>query len=276
MKVATYNILSGGFNSYSTNAQLPQRLQILQAGIKQIKADFIGLVDTFRWKELYSEKELQTLFGFKYAFHIDMDDIRVHKQIGIAVLTNIEGVRFHKIRLKTRNCIKAEVSLNNKVIDIFTAYLDDISEDAREIQMHALLDIRVTHPTIIMGDLNSISKEDVEELKLDWKRYLQNHPEFLKTKTYRSYCVPAFKEICKARVLEQIKSQGFIEVLDSKNKKPTALTKLHPWNMSEPILRVDHIFHTKGIKASSFEVLNSPVFEYASDHYPVVCNIEVV
>ena len=89
MKIASYNIMSGGFNNYNSASNKPERLHLIQKAIETIKPDFIGLIDTFRWVEIFTDKELQKLFNFKYSFHINLDDVRVDKRVGITVLSNL-------------------------------------------------------------------------------------------------------------------------------------------------------------------------------------------
>jgi len=76
MRIASYNIMSGGFNSYNTTSAAPQRLPLLQKAIREIGADIIGLVDTYRWNEIYTEADLKRLFGYKYAYCINLNDER--------------------------------------------------------------------------------------------------------------------------------------------------------------------------------------------------------
>lgn len=56
---------------------------MLQKALKSIDADFIGLIDTFKWKETFSSNELSEKFGYKNVFHINMEDTRVEKNIGV-------------------------------------------------------------------------------------------------------------------------------------------------------------------------------------------------
>ena len=122
MKIAAYNIASGGFNSYDSLSDQPERLPLLQKVIKKIGADFIGLVDTFRWREVFTTNDLRKIFGYQNTFHININDQRVDERIGIAVLTNLPVKHFKSIRLKTRDCLKTQIDHQGKVIDIFTLY----------------------------------------------------------------------------------------------------------------------------------------------------------
>ena len=163
MKIASYNILSGGFNSYGYESSLPERLELLKKAIGIINADFIGLIDTFRWDALYSISQLSELFGYKKAYCINLNDIRLKEKghnNGITVLTNLPVDQFKTITLETRDAIKTTLQINNNDLDIFTVYLDDLSEDVRVQQTQALLQyVDQTKPTIIMGDLNTLVLE---------------------------------------------------------------------------------------------------------------------
>src|ERR1044071_8673670 len=111
MKIASYNIMSGGFDDYSRNHGTPQRLTLLQTAIKKIDADVIGLIDTFRWDEMYTESDLTTLFGYKYAYCINLNDERL-RQIGhnngLTLLSNVK-INPRTIQLSSRDAIIAQV-----------------------------------------------------------------------------------------------------------------------------------------------------------------------
>ena len=100
MRIAAYNILSGGFTTYNYESKTPERLQLLIKAIKEINADFIGLIDTFRWDSLFTESELRKIFNYKYVHCINLQDERL-KSIGanngITILSNI---KFNKVLYK--------------------------------------------------------------------------------------------------------------------------------------------------------------------------------
>jgi len=124
MRIASYNIMSGGFNSYTYGYSIPDRLYLLRKAIKLISADFIGLIDTFRWRDIYTEKDLKKLFGYKKVFYINMNDTRVDKNIGIVVMTNLPVNDFKNVRLYNRDCIKITLIEKKILIDVFTIYLN--------------------------------------------------------------------------------------------------------------------------------------------------------
>jgi hypothetical protein len=64
MKVAVYNVASGGFNTYDSTADTPERLELLKEAVAAIDADIIGLTDTFRWAEVFTASQLQDTFNY--------------------------------------------------------------------------------------------------------------------------------------------------------------------------------------------------------------------
>jgi endonuclease/exonuclease/phosphatase family metal-dependent hydrolase len=43
-----------------------------------------------------------------------------------------------------------------------------------------------------------------------------------------------------------------------------------------PVLRLDHVFVTEGIGVSAVEVIRTPLTRVASDHYPIIADLEIV
>ena len=94
MKIATYNIMSGGFGNYSSSIpKTPERLPLLKQALKTIGADFLGLVDTFHWRSTFLPEDLQKIFDYRCAFCIDLEDLdKDHPDRrfgGVPYLTNL-------------------------------------------------------------------------------------------------------------------------------------------------------------------------------------------
>lgn len=272
MKIAAYNIMSGGFSSYISTVNKPERLRELQKAIQTIKADFIGLIDTFRWVEVLSAQDLKNLFGYREAFHINMDDVRVDKRIGVAVLTNLPVRTFQSVRLHTRKCIKAEVNFKKKVLNIFTIYLDDLSEETRLQQAHALLKQVTNHSTILMGDFNALHPEDVAQSKATCDAFLKANPSFKSRKDYRSYFVPVLESMYQTKVVPLVRSRGFLEAVNHGQVQPTVPTPLF-LKIPSPIFKIDYIFSTPDLMLNKLRVLKGGIFDETSDHYPIICEV---
>jgi endonuclease/exonuclease/phosphatase family metal-dependent hydrolase len=167
------------------------------------------------------------------------------------VLTNSEVKNFEKIRLFNRNAIKTEVVFEGKLVDIFSIYLDDMSEDIRLEQIKSLFKlINKNKPTIFMGDLNTMDIDD--------KAVLPNLGIELKN---------ILKDMSRGEVIKFIKNNGFIDANIDRLK--TVPTKLFPIKIDKAILRLDYIFYSQNLKLRNFEVLIGEIFDKTSDHFPI-------
>lgn len=270
MKIVSYNILSGGFNSYSYKSPAPERLELLKKAIKIINADFVGLIDTFRWKSLYSNDELTQMFGYKKAYSINLNDERLKKtghDNGITVLTNLAVEGFETISLRSRDAIKASIRINNHKLDIFTVYLDNLSEDTRIAQIKALLrQVNWDNSVIIMGDLNTLNAGEAIKVAPLINKFFAENPRLSEN------LKPVLEEMKRGEVIKILEKSGLQNA--DKNGIPTVPGKLFPAKIENAFLRVDHAFHTKNIQISNFNVPRAPIFDQVSDHYPIVFEIK--
>jgi len=250
--------MSGGFSDYGDMSKKPQRLDLLRKIITEGKPDFISLIDTYRWTEVFSIEELRKIFGYKNIFMVKLDDERLIKKghdNGITVMTNLDVLNFTQIRLFNRNAIKTTLSVDDKKIDIFSIYLDDMSEDTRLKQVESLFGFIDKNPTIFMGDLNTIDVDDKTVLPI-----LGNSLDNV------------FREMSRGEVIKYIKNNDFRDT--NLERVKTVPTKLFPIKISEPIARLDYIFYRGDFKVKSFDVLRGNLFDKMSDHFPIKVSLE--
>lgn len=272
MRVATYNIASGGFANYDSISDKPERLDFLRKAIRNIDADIIGLTDTFRWKDIFTSKHIEKLFDYPYSYHIDMNDARVDGRIGVAVLSRHPIIAHKVVRLHNRDAIKATVELadSNKLLDVFVLYLDDLSESTRQKQVQALkVHHAGTNPTIVMGDFNAVWPQHVAWTKQQVDNFIAANPDFKKRSDYKTIR-STFNNFYAATVLPSLAERGFVEPLEL---HPTALTPLHPLAMPA-IFPVDHILG-KNCTLSDYSVGRGILFNTTSDHYPLIAMFEL-
>lgn len=243
MNILSYNIRQGGFDSYNSKSVWPEKMVKLIKTVKEINADVVSLVDTFRWTELFTKEKLKDLFGFENIYQIDIDDKSIGISTGLTVMTNLKVKKFEIVKIYNRNIVKT--SLEN--IDIFTVYLSHKNENTRVKQVTSLLkQTNSKRPTVLIGDFNTIDKKDVVIPGL----------EILN---------PLITEMKKRVVTEIIKKRGFIDAdVKKRNTAPTIIM---------PVLRVDYAF-VKNVKVLNFKVLRDKVFDNLSDHYPIMLEIE--
>lgn len=266
MEIVSYNIMSGGFNAYDSVSKTPERLDLLVKTIQSIGADVVSLVDTHRWTEVFTTKDLIRLFGYEHVFSVKLEDERLRsngRDNGVTVLTRLKVEKFEKIRLFNRNAIKTSVS----GIEIFTTYLDDVSEDTRLKQSESLLNqVTVGVPTIITGDLNTIDEFDLSETKSQIEELLIQHPE---ARTMEL----SLRDMMRGEVTGKIREKGFVDM--GKGKGNTVPSKLFPIHTDKPIARFDYGFCTPDIKIENFEVLRGTQFDQLSDHFPIKMNVKL-
>lgn len=267
--------MSGGFNGYDSVASKPERLELLRKAIAEVDADILGLTDTFRWKDSFSQQELIEAFGYQYSFHIDMNDTRVDKRIGVAILSRIQLKACAQVRLHNRNAIKASVLIpgTDEVVQIFVVYLDDLSELTRMEEVRTLVETTERGvATVVIGDFNALWPEHVADVKHSMEQFFTNTTHRKAGEDYATSLKPTLENLYQAETLPSLKAAGFSEPTNRALK--TALTKLHPLNMSEAAFPVDHIL-TKDCRSKGYRVYDEPLFEEASDHYPLSAIIEL-
>lgn len=262
--------MSGGFNSHSSETPTPERLPELQAAVKEINADVIGLVDTFRWDELYSNEQLAELFGYKYAHNINLNDARLREtghNNGLAILSNIEITKWQTISLGSRDALLARCKVNGVEYTIILAYLDDESEDVRLQQVGMLEEhLQTDDPLILLGDFNTVKQSDVTATEQRLESFYANNPAVAKK------LKPLIDDMCRGEVIAQLEMQGLKDA-GEQNAQPTIPTPLFPATTAGPLLRLDYCMHTPAVVINNFTVLTGDTFDKASDHYPIVFDI---
>jgi endonuclease/exonuclease/phosphatase family metal-dependent hydrolase len=138
IKLLSYNIMSGGFLDYDPILPTPERLPLIKEVVSSINADFVGLIDTYRWDTYFSPHELTTLFNYPHVYSVCLNDESLKKighDNGISVLSRIPVSDFKTIRLHNRDAIKTSLATGKQQLDIFSVYFDHASEDTRLKQL---------------------------------------------------------------------------------------------------------------------------------------------
>jgi endonuclease/exonuclease/phosphatase family metal-dependent hydrolase len=272
VKVATYNILGGGFENYSRHGKNPPRLPLIKQVVSEIAADFVTLVDTFRWKEIFTVKDLVDHFGYKYVYHIDIEDDHVDPDVGITVLTDYEVISSNTIHIDKRNAIKTTVNYCGRDVDLYSVYFDYLKEDSRLKEAKSLISQLDHNPSIIMGDLNALDPEDFDITKTILKNILNlpsinNHHD-------TGALVQVVQDMLRGEVLPQLYQAGFAPIKDLSSLRPTIPTKFNPYGLITPILRLDHILVSRELEVTTLSVVENTLTDKASDHYPVTAEID--
>jgi endonuclease/exonuclease/phosphatase family metal-dependent hydrolase len=268
--IAAYNIQSGGFSDYSKKLSLPpERLQVIKTAIGMFHADFVGLIDTYRWETEFKPENLTAEFGFTYVKSISLqDEIRGinGEDTGLTILTKLPVVYCDVIKIANRNALLTTVRIGNNDLDIFTVYLDYLSEEVRLNQIKELLrQVRLDRPTIIMGDLNAISPREQIRFSNFLAGFSTKYPQLI----FQIW--PKVLEMLKGKVINYILANGFHD--GAIIKKPTVPTKLPNYPLRRAALRLDYAFANKLVDISNLTVPQDEIFDRASDHYPIVFDV---
>lgn len=271
MKIASYNIMSGGFAKYSHDVARPERLHLILTVVKEIDADVIGLIDTFRWDKTFSTQELKDLFGYKYILRTNLNDSRLAasggESIGMVLMSKHEWKNPSVVRLDTRDALKADFEIDGKEFTLFLAYLDDLKEEVRLRQAKALLKyVHNIENTIIMGDLNTFAPADIPSVNDDIKEFYNDNPGI------KAKLGPVLTEMQKGKVVQLLEASGLKDV--GVHGGLTIPTKLFPAVVAKPFLRVDYCFTGTGLVVSNFMVHASNATDAASDHLPISFTVQ--
>ncbi len=272
MRIATYNVMSGGFSDYTSTASTPERLPLLQEAIKTLQADVIGLVDTYRWDQIYRPDDLCQLFGYRFAACINLNDDRLRKlghNNGLTLLSQYELHDVQTLRLATRDALSAKVETENGSLQVVVLYLDDLSEDARLEQTEALLaQLDPSKPVILMGDFNTINPSDQTAASTVLGAFRKANPVILEKLN------PILGEMQRGEVIRRFEQAGFID--EASESHPTFATPLFPAVVTGPFLRIDYVLASKAVQVSDIRVATDDVFQQASDHYPLAFTAKAI
>lgn len=269
IRLAELNIPSGGYKDYKDRSPTPYFIREIIEGVRSLRTDFVSLIDTFRWDSVYNTDQLQTMFGYKHAYCINLNDERLKKlghNNGITVLTNYDNLEFSTVSLGTRDAVKTSLKGDNS-LDIFSVYLDDISEETRLEQIRSLLHyVEPGKRTIIMGDFNSIADRDVTKVESTLARIFRYLPRNVKKRLYSIE-----DKVAHRGTIKFLESKGFVDTAGEK-PEPTVPTKKN-YQLISPFLRLDYAFCTPDIKVASMQVVRGKLFNHISDHFPFVLEI---
>ncbi|MFA7000224.1 MAG: endonuclease/exonuclease/phosphatase family protein [Candidatus Paceibacterota bacterium] len=254
LKIAHYNIFNGG----------TKRLSKIAKVIKEIDPDICGLLECVGW-ENDVEKYKKYFKSKGYAFFYF---IKANSKYNISVISKIE-LKVTAIRSGIRHAIiKAEiVDTRYASLNIFYIHLSPKSEKDRLGEVSILLKkISKQENTIIMGDFNSLSRQD-------------NYKEEKLLKNFKKNGITKYGEdYLNFDVISKIEKNKFIDIYRYFNNKfrHTAPTKSNTDINHKERVRIDYAFTNKEIlkRIRGSKIHKSKLAEIASDHYPLYVEIK--
>jgi len=178
----------------------------------------------------------------------------------------IDTIHFHHAMIKTK--VRLE---NEKSMTIINTHLCPYGGENRLKEVLYLTnDSRINNYVVVMGDLNSLSKG---EGSIEAISNLPSHYQF-------RHFLPASKTEIDTRAMETLELSGMIDLHKCFLKKDvdySAPTKnaLHGNEFSK--MRVDYIWGSPLVANAliSCETLRNEITDYASDHYPIVSELNI-
>lgn len=258
MKILYLNIFEGCKES--------QRLDRIINFINQETPDILGLSELYDWDK-DDHKKLKYFLSKAYFKYQVFATSKYNRPVG---LFSIYPIKQYKIVRKVFQTplIKAKIRLvNNKFTTIILTHLRAKNEDLRLKEIDIIFkNISLKEPTVLMGDLNSLSLED-------------NYKERLLLKKAANIGLTKFGTIHLRRdVISRILKFGLIDTVKLFSKKfeysvPTTYNKDKAHFAK---LRLDYMFVTKKLlpKVKRSVIIRNQTTNQLSDHYPIVLELK--
>ncbi len=250
MRLMTYNILDGAADT----------LQEIIEVVKKESPDYLTLNEA----NTFAANDNKVLKDFARETNFPYFDIALSGEYDyhVAVLSKYPFKSVHKLQPLARACLIALIDSPLGEISIASLHLTPYSEDLRHPEIDLILDFQQQYPhKILMGDMNSLSKNDKYDEKII--------ADFNETQ------IKKFTSNGKLRfdAIEKILSTGYQDsaVLLNKNNETTVPTPSNN-DSAHAAMRLDYIFLSSSlsVQLSAYEVVKNERTNKASDHYPVI------
>jgi endonuclease/exonuclease/phosphatase family metal-dependent hydrolase len=273
MRIATYNVQSGGFAGYDSAE--PQRLDALREAVHTLGADFIGLTDTYLWHEQFSTADLRAMFDYEHALSISLADTSLENgnRLGVTVLSRRELIEPIAVDIGKRDALATKLELDDgTLVSILTAYFHHASEAQRLVQAQAAREYLgrpdIPELSMLVGDLNSVGQNDrfvkslggiLGRLPVSRTSFLADLASVMRGDTHQSLLNAGLRDANTTRMptwpTPQFRAPGGVRL--------------------PPFLRPDHILHSRALSIGDATVAMNGIFRYASDHYPVSSKVHI-
>lgn len=250
----TYNILDGAADRFS---------EIIQV-IKRESPDYLTLneANTFAANDHRILKEFAKATNFPY-FDIALSG---EYDYHVAVFSKSPLKSVHKLQPLARACLVALIDSDFGELSIASLHLSPYSEDLRHPEIDQVIDFQKQFPNkILMGDMNSLSMRD---------EYNESIIE-----NFNETQIRKFTSGGKLRfdAIQKILNTGYLDsaYLKGKNKDKTVPTSSNK-DSAHVQMRLDYIFLSNSLAdyLSSYEVIKDELTNEASDHYPVIIELD--
>ncbi|HEY4160485.1 MAG TPA: endonuclease/exonuclease/phosphatase family protein [Candidatus Saccharimonadales bacterium] len=268
MRLATLNIQSGGFESYASTAGYPQRMGQIKEAVHVLDVDAIGLVDTYRWAEVFGNEGVREEFGelgFSDAYAINLGDPILDGKLGVAILSKKPLQNIRTIDMAGRSALAAEVSDGEETLEFVSAYLAYDSEKQRVEQAKGLVAGLGKKPYVVAGDLNGTNRGLTRKNTSVFGGEALQHLIVASPKVNDLHRAAA--EMTIGETMRIFEAAGLTDA-DERRRRT-----LHIHGIG--LLALDHVLYPpKLVQVTNLKVPRTKVFRKASDHFPMVFEVQ--
>ena len=257
LRIMHYNIYIG-FHTRAFKFE-PHRKKAAQKLVKEISPDILIIDEAAFDKKIKYKKS----FGFKYLFYAPNKSSSIKS--AIAILSNYPIISSRNMTKTKHSFARVEIKIGTKKInlDVYHPHPTKTSKERINFLKKHLRKNKNNY--ILTGDLNSLSPED-------------KYPKNLLTcfKKLGPKVMAEISNSIKKETVSYILNQGMIDTFKSKNEKfdftiPTDYLSKD----KSTALRLDYIFCSKDFNILSSKIIKNKLTNQASDHYPVVTDLEI-
>lgn len=253
MRVLTYNLLAGGPDDV-------QRLQQATLLLRAAQPDVLALNECSLLADRARLRELEQALG--------MEARLAEAESGFHLALLLRDGAFEQLELLHEGFAHAALAASVRVcgsqLQVIVAHLDPFSASHRQAEAASLLQHKTdTRPTLLLGDLNAISRVDVASA----------HPEQWPER-YRARHLNAYGQIDTCAI-DQLEQAGLVDIHAALHK-PTQPTRPTPryarhGQDARPSQRLDYILTSADLArtAKACTPFDHPLAETTSDHYPL-------
>lgn len=254
MKLMTYNIFDGG----------KDRLPIVIEAIKRESPDYLTINEANGFNDNGNEilKRVSREISLPYCDISLSGEYDYH----VAIFSKYPFKSVQKLKPLTRACLVVEIQLDLGLLSIASFHLAPYEENLRFPEIDLILKfLKGQKSSILMGDMNSLSKADEYSLEI--------------IKDFNDIQIKKYTTDGKLRfdVINKISLAGYYDsALHSKKNKITTVPTTLNEDKAHGQMRLDYIFLSKSLlpHLSGYEVVKNELTDKASDHYPVMIELK--
>lgn len=275
-RVMTYNLLYGFHDRLSDDslAFFPERMEAAYEVIAEAKPDILALTEAVFCVARSPRDARVRLVRQQFERALDLPHWFADGAPGdwsSCLLSRYPIARRERLPLGSSpsgtemSALRAELAIDGRRLLVDVVHPSPhISERARVEAFEPLL-VDSSHPHVMLGDFNALSDEDpytFEGLVEDMRPFRKNAEEIARAMLDR-------------QLLKRLREHGLRDALPLDARTPTIPSRLARPSTEGARLRIDYVLVSKELRSLGGHVVKSEAADRASDHYPVVVDLEI-